>query len=90
MSKIITFSTSFPSYHQKAGKPTYFVEERGIIICKEWLESPAIFVNWGLNNGWEKGLQIDREINDGNYEPSNCRFVTRTVNLANRRPYKKK
>ena len=27
MSKIITFSTSFPSYHSKAGQPTYFVEK---------------------------------------------------------------
>lgn len=27
MSKVITFSTKFPSYHPKAGKPTYFVEK---------------------------------------------------------------
>lgn len=63
---------------------------REIIICEEWLTSPSVFVNWGLDNGWEKGLQIDRKDNNGNYEPNNCRFVTRAVNLANRRPYKKR
>lgn len=30
MSKVITFSRVFPSYHPKAGQPTYFVEK----ICK--------------------------------------------------------
>lgn len=63
---------------------------RGISICEEWLKSPSVFVNWGLSNGWKKHLQIDRENNDGNYCPSNCRFVTRAINLANRRPYKKR
>lgn len=27
MSKVITFSRTFPSYHPKAGQPTYFVEK---------------------------------------------------------------
>lgn len=27
MSKVITFSRTFPSYHPKAGQPTYFVEQ---------------------------------------------------------------
>lgn len=26
MAKVITFSRVFPSYHPKAGQPTYFVE----------------------------------------------------------------
>lgn len=33
---------------------------------------------------YKEGLQIDRINNDGNYEPSNCRFVTRIENMANR------
>lgn len=64
--------------------------ERGITICKEWLNNPTKFVEWGMANGWTKGLQIDREDNEGNYEPANCRFVTPLVNLMNRRPYKKR
>lgn len=59
--------------------------ERGITVCQEWLDSPRAFIEWGEANGYKKGLQIDRMDNDGNYEPSNCRFVTCKENTANRR-----
>ena len=36
-----------------------------------------------------RGLQIDRVNNAGNYERGNVRFVTRSENQQNRRPYKK-
>lgn len=52
---------------------------RGIKICDEWLNDVTCFVEWAINNGWKKGLQIDRRNNDGNYEPDNCRFVTSKV-----------
>lgn len=58
---------------------------RGITICKEWVSSFQAFFNWCLANGWEEGLEIDRENNDGNYEPSNCRFVTSHKNVLNQR-----
>ena len=57
---------------------------RGITICKEWLYSFKAFYEWSLENGWEEGLEIDRINNDGNYEPSNCRYVTRKTNCNNR------
>ena len=50
--------------------------ERGIIICDEWLNDFEAFLKWSLENGWVKGLSIDREDNDGNYEPDNCRWIT--------------
>jgi hypothetical protein len=56
---------------------------RGIIVCDEWM-NPKIFIEWCLANGWEKGLQIDRRDNDGNYDPDNCRFVTPKENSLNR------
>ena len=57
---------------------------RGIKICEEWLYSFKAFYEWSMKNGWEEGLQIDRIDNDGNYEPSNCRYVSLKVNCNNR------
>lgn len=58
---------------------------RGIAMCDEWRYGPEVFCKWAIANGWEKGLEIDRIDNDGNYEPSNCRFVTSRINTLNRR-----
>jgi len=59
---------------------------RGISICKEWLDF-ATFYQWARTR-WKRGLQIDRRDNDGNYEPGNCRFVTPSLNVTNRRKQK--
>ncbi len=56
---------------------------------KEWLNNAKVFIDWALLNGWKKGLQIDRTNNDGNYEPSNCRFVTAKANCNNKRNSKR-
>jgi len=58
---------------------------RNITICDKWRYNSKNFIEWCLENGWEKGLTIDRVNNDGNYEPGNCQFVTRQVNNENRR-----
>jgi len=58
---------------------------RGIVVCDEWKHDPVAFINWGLLNGWEPGLLLDRKDNDGNYEPSNCRFVTPKESMHNTR-----
>ena len=60
---------------------------RGITVCNEWLEFIP-FRDWALNNGYTEGLQINRIENDGNYEPSNCNFVTAKENCQNRRTTK--
>ncbi len=43
------------------------------------------FIDWALLNGYQEGLEIDREDNDGNYSKNNCRFVTKSINNMNRR-----
>jgi hypothetical protein len=53
---------------------------KGVTICSEWLDSVSTFVKWGMSNGWEPGLTIDRVDSAGNYEPSNCQFLTRSKN----------
>ena len=51
-------------------------------MCDEWRDYQT-FKDWALSNGYADDLQIDRIDNDGNYEPSNCRWVTRVVNVNN-------
>lgn len=57
---------------------------RGISVCKEWYDW-LTFKEWALNNGWKDGLTIDRVDVNGNYEPSNCRWVTMDVQANNKR-----
>lgn len=64
---------------------TEIVRGRGISVCKEWSQSVKDFIEWANSNGYAKGLQIDRIDNNGDYTPTNCRFVTRKVNCNNRR-----
>ena len=59
--------------------------DRGIIICSDWINDFMSFYNWSINNGYKEGLTIDRENNDGNYEPSNCRWVTDYIQNRNKR-----
>ena len=58
---------------------------RGITICHEWLNNRLSFVKWAVDNDWCPGLEIDRIDNDGNYEPSNCRFLALKSNCRNQR-----
>lgn len=63
---------------------------RGITICHEWLNNFETFYNWAINNGYEEGLTIDRINNDGNYEPNNCRWITRAEQNRNQRKTRKR
>ena len=59
---------------------------RGIKVCDEWLGEDGLenFTNWALLNGHEKGLSLERVNNDGNYEPSNCKWATTKEQGKNR------
>ncbi len=55
---------------------------RGITVCDAWKHFNA-FHYWCIASGMKPGLSLDRIDNDGNYEPSNCRWATQTQQLRN-------
>lgn len=66
---------------------------RGIVVCDEWKNDYISFRNWCISNGYKEeiresgrnNLTIDRIDVNGNYEPSNCRFLTNKENCLNKR-----
>lgn len=60
---------------------------KGVKVYDDWLDIKLgfyNFYNWAINNGYEEGLSIDRVEVDGNYEPSNCEWVTHEVQCNNK------
>jgi hypothetical protein len=56
---------------------------RGITMCEEWLNDITSFINWAIENGYNKGLTIDRVDNNKGYSPDNCRCVSYAVQATN-------
>lgn len=68
-----------PNFEQRK-----YYSEKGITVCDEWKKDFQLFYNWAINNGYEDTLTIDRIDNDGNYEPSNCRWATALMQSRNK------
>ena len=63
---------------------------RGITVYPQWISDRVTFLRYlvGLD-GWDvPALQLDRIDNERGYEPGNLRFVTRSVNMSNKRKIK--
>lgn len=61
---------------------------RGIKICPRW----DVYENFkqDMSSGYSDALSIDRINNDGDYEPSNCRWATAKQQAQNSRPKRKR
>ena len=61
---------------------------RGIKVCDRWRDRAVGFTRFLKDMGQRPpNMTLDRVNNDGNYEPSNCRWATRTQQQRNRRSY---
>ena len=71
------YNPNNPSYAYYGG--------RGIQVCEEWQHDYLKFAEWATSNGYDPQLSIDRIDFNGNYEPSNCRWVGQEVQSNNTR-----
>lgn len=58
---------------------------KGVKVCEQWSEDFDSFHQWAINNGYSGELTIDRIDSDMDYEPSNCRWVSMTVQNRNKK-----
>ena len=49
---------------------------KGVKMCDEWKNSFEAFSTWAISQGYTDELTIDRIDSSGNYEPSNCRWIS--------------
>lgn len=66
--------------YNKNNKSYKWYGEKGIKICKEWIDNPKLFEIWALSNGYEDNLTIDRINENKDYCPENCRWISNSDN----------
>lgn len=58
--------------------------ERGIEVCKEWLENPETFYQWAKDK-YIDGMSIERKDVNKGYSPDNCIFIEKKLQARNKR-----
>lgn len=57
---------------------------RGIGVAQDW-HNVSIFYDWAIANGYQSNLTIERNNVNGDYEPSNCKWILRSEQNKNKR-----
>lgn len=70
------------------GRHFEYYGARGIKVCDRWSDSFSAFLE--DMGRCPPGLELDRKDNDGNYEPGNCRWATRSEQVINSRRFPRK
>lgn len=68
----------------KDSQDYHYYGARGITVCDRWKNSFQNFID-DMGKRPNKKLTLDRINNDGNYEPSNCKWSTRSEQTFNQR-----
>jgi hypothetical protein len=64
--------------------------KRGIVVCEKWKDNPIAFIEWALSHGYSDDLTIERIDVNGNYEPSNCKWIPMSEQYKNKQSNCKK
>lgn len=71
------YNPTHPSFNDYGG--------RGIRVCHQWKNSFSAFELWAHESGFSEDLYLDRIEVNGNYTPGNCRWISASENVRNRR-----